>query len=161
VEDYYQSEGFGGQLIQYAEAPARRPFAVLIPMLLVVAGSVVAGRVMPERYKSGTLILVEGQKVPDRFADSVGDSTSSQLQTLTQEIMSRTRLEKIIRELNPFPEVKSLANAVELMRGSIVLFVKGNDAFWIEFNHTSPKMAEPPGDAVHRGSWQGPRRAGG
>ena len=40
MDDYYQSEGFGGQLIQYAEAPARRPFAVLIPMLLVVATAV-------------------------------------------------------------------------------------------------------------------------
>jgi polysaccharide chain length determinant protein (PEP-CTERM system associated) len=142
VDDYQSSEGFGGQLIQYAEAPARRPLAVLIPLVLVVAGSVVAGRLTPERYKSGTLILVESEKVPARFADRVAtESTGSRLQTITQEIMSRTRLEKVIRELNPFPQMKSLANAVDVMRASIILYVKGNDAFWIEFSHTDPKMA--------------------
>ena len=142
MDEYQSSEGFGGQLIQYAEAPARRPLVVLIPLLLVTAGSVVAGRMMPERYKSGTLILVESEKVPAKFAEKMAtESTGNQLQTITQEIMSRTRLEKIIRELNPFPQLKSLASAVDAMRGSIVLYVKGNDAFWIEFNHTSPKMA--------------------
>ena len=69
--DEYQSESFGGQLIQYAEAPARRPFAVLIPLVLVVTGSVIASRMMRERFRSGTLILVEGEKVPAKFADRV------------------------------------------------------------------------------------------
>lgn len=140
--DEYQSEGFGGQLIQYAEAPARRPLAVLIPFVLVVAGSVIAPRMLPDQYRSGTVILVESEKVPAKFVDRVTTETSrSQLQTFRQEILSRTRLEKIIRELNPFPNMKSLAATVDAVRRGIWLNTKGDDAFMIEFDHTKPKMA--------------------
>jgi polysaccharide chain length determinant protein (PEP-CTERM system associated) len=140
--DEYQSESFGGQLIQYAEAPARRPLAVLIPLVLVVTGSVIASRMMREKYRSGTLILVESEKVPAKFADRVAtESGRSQLQTVRQEIMSRTRLETVIRELNPFPTKPSLAASVEAMRSGIWLNTKSDDAFRIEFEHTNPKMA--------------------
>lgn len=136
-------------LLEYAQVPLRRPWHVAIPFVLVTLLAVGVSLLIAKSYTSSTLILVESAKVPESFLNegAARDSASARprLQTIRQEILSRTRLERILEELNPYPERTGrapLTSIVESMRTAIAINVKGNDSFTIEYTHRSPKMAQ-------------------
>lgn len=127
----------------YLEAPLRRPLLVLVPFGLILAGSVALGFVLPKMYRSATLILVESEKMPDSFVRSMAtETTNKRLVTIKQEILSRTRLQMVIEEFNPYPGIQSQTAAIEAMRQATAITVKGNDAFSIEYVHRDPKKAQ-------------------
>jgi polysaccharide chain length determinant protein (PEP-CTERM system associated) len=136
-------------LVEYAQIPLRRPWHVAIPFVLVTALAVGLSLLIAKTYTSSTLILVESAKVPESFLNegAARDSAAARprLQTIRQEILSRTRLERILEELNPYPDRSGrapLTSIVESMRGSIAINVKGNDSFTIEYTHRNPRMAQ-------------------
>jgi polysaccharide chain length determinant protein (PEP-CTERM system associated) len=60
---------------------------------------------MPNVYTSETVILVDPQKVPDAYVKStITGDVRNRLSTLSQQILSATRLQKIIETLNLYPE---------------------------------------------------------
>jgi polysaccharide chain length determinant protein (PEP-CTERM system associated) len=62
-------------------------------------------RILPDRYKSQTLVLVEQQTVPSDFVKPVDTSDISQrLASMQQQILSRSRLEPIIHQLGLYPK---------------------------------------------------------
>ena len=127
-----------------SEAPLRRPWLVLIPLVLVLLGAVGASFLMAPRYRSSTLILVAPEQMPANFMPQIStERTTRRLQTLRQEIQSRTRLETVARDLDPYGTLgkEPLISTIERMRGSVTVSVKGNDAFSIEFEHRDPRMA--------------------
>src|SRR5271168_3404547 len=79
----------------------RRHMYFLIPLFLgwiVVWG---ASWFLPVRYKSGTLILVEQPTMPKNYVvPNVTDDLQNRLQSITQQILSRTRLLLIIDKLH-------------------------------------------------------------
>src|SRR5262245_39302081 len=131
------------QVLQYLELPLRRPFAVLLPLVLVTAAALGASYLVPRRYQSSTLVMVESEKIPDSFvAKSV--ETPRRLETVRQEVLSRTRLERILQELHPYPEsagTVALTLLVERMRDATQVTVKGDDAFTIAYTHHDPRKA--------------------
>ena len=57
------------------------------------------------RYKSGTLILVEQPTMPSNYVvPNVVDDLQNRLQSITQQILSRTRLLLIIDKLNLYSD---------------------------------------------------------
>lgn len=140
------------EIQQYLEVPLRRPLLVIIPALLVTAGATAAGFLLPERFRSSTLILVESEKVPEAFvARATTDTTSRRLQTIQQEVLSRTRLERVLAELDPYAAPgrgMPVSAQVERMRESIRIQTKGNDAFMIEYEHTDPALAKRVADRL-------------
>jgi uncharacterized protein involved in exopolysaccharide biosynthesis len=85
----------------YIEIFYRRKWVLIIPMLLGLVIAVVVAYTVAPYYRSTTMILIEGQQVPEAYVQST-DTTplGSRLSTLTQQIMSRTRLEKIAGDFN-------------------------------------------------------------
>jgi polysaccharide chain length determinant protein (PEP-CTERM system associated) len=74
---------------------------VMILVCTLVGGPLAYGvsRVLPVKYKSQTLVLVEQQSVPTEYVKSIDTSDISQrLSSMQQQIMSRSRLEPIIRQ---------------------------------------------------------------
>lgn len=71
---------------------------LLIPALFLGWAAVIGGTwFLPKKYRSETLILVEQQKVPERYVEpNVAIDLQQRLQNLTQEILSRSRLLGII-----------------------------------------------------------------
>ena len=71
-------------------------------LILTLIGPPIAygvSRILPDRYKSQTLVLVEQQAVPSDFVKPVDTSDISQrLASMQQQILSRSRLEPIIRQ---------------------------------------------------------------
>src|ERR1019366_1169065 len=82
---------------RYLDVVRRRHMQFLMPFFvawLLVWGS---SWVLPPVYKSSTLILVEQPVVPKNFVvPNVTDDLQSALQSITQQILSRTRLLLII-----------------------------------------------------------------
>jgi succinoglycan biosynthesis transport protein ExoP len=130
-------------LKEWVEIPLRHPFHVVVPFVLVVTAAVSATFLLPKKYQSNTLILIESSRVPDRIAPNLSsESANRRLQAIRQEILSRTRLERVNAELNPYPKVASPNDAVERMRTSIEVAFKGDDAFSIDYTHQDPHMAQ-------------------
>jgi protein tyrosine kinase modulator len=72
-----------------------------------------------------------------------GEDTSPRLFTIKQEILSRTRLERVLKELDPYPDQAGapLTRLLDHMRTATTINVKGSDAFTVEFVHENPEMA--------------------
>src|ERR1700723_3700957 len=74
---------------------------ILILVCTLVGGPLGYGvsRVLPVKYKSQTLVLVKQQSVPTEYVKSIDTADISQrLSSMQQQILSRSRLEPIIRQ---------------------------------------------------------------
>jgi polysaccharide chain length determinant protein (PEP-CTERM system associated) len=107
----------------YIDILLRRIWYVIIPFLLILTGIFVYLAVAPKIYKAETMVLITPQKVPENFIrPTITASIQERLQTLSKEILSRTRLEQLIKEFNLYPEKSRSApteEVVELMRNSV------------------------------------------
>src|SRR5260370_4024169 len=75
----------------------RRRWWILLP--LFICGGLVWGSswLLPSTYQSDALILVEQQKVPEQYVvPNVVVGLQDRLQSMTQQILSRTRLQATI-----------------------------------------------------------------
>ena len=90
-------------LTEYLEVPLRRPRLVLVPFILITAAALAASFLVAKKYRSSTFILVESEKVPDAVLPrmAVSERAERRMQTIKQEILSRTRLEQVSRRRNP------------------------------------------------------------
>ena len=97
---------------------------------------------MPDRYKASTTILVDPQKVPEKYVSpTVSSDPGQRLSTITQQVLSVTRLQQIIDDMQLYPELRgkvSREELIELMRKDITITVKqgsasGLSAFTIEY----------------------------
>lgn len=71
---------------------------------------------LPVQYRSETLILVEQQRVPEQYVVSnVASDLQERLQSMTQQILSRTRLLKIMDEFQLYPKLRSRLTTDELV----------------------------------------------
>jgi polysaccharide chain length determinant protein (PEP-CTERM system associated) len=132
------------ELQRLAEAPLRRPWLVIVPLAVSLGLALALSFLLPPRYRSSTLILVAPEQMPASFVPQMTtEKIGRRLQTLRQEVQSRTRLELVAREFDPYGTLgrEPLITTIERMRDAVAVSVKGNDAFSIEFEHRDPKMA--------------------
>jgi polysaccharide chain length determinant protein (PEP-CTERM system associated) len=91
---------------------------VMILILTVVGGPLAYGvsRLLPVKYKSQTLVLVEQQSVPTDYVKSIDTADISQrLSSMQQQILSRSRLEPIIRQYGLFSSDTNKASMDDLV----------------------------------------------
>jgi len=83
----------------------RRWILILIFALIGAPLAYGISRFLPNRYKSQTLVLIEPPNVPTTFVPQV-DMTSigQRLASMQQQILSRTRLEPIVRQFGLYSE---------------------------------------------------------
>ena len=108
---------------EYIEILRRRIWYIIIPFILIVAGASAYAFFAPRQYKASTLVLVSPQKIPEAFVQAtVTSKVEERLQSIAQEVLSRTRLEQIIGELKLYQkEQKTLSReeVVALMQKDI------------------------------------------
>ena len=98
------------KLRPYLDIALRRKWWVVLPLFL----SIIAGGVhfyqSPRSYKATTLILVEAQRVPRDFVPStVPEDLQNRLQTISQQVNSRTNLEDIVERFELYPSREDLS----------------------------------------------------
>src|SRR5580704_7028936 len=98
TEELEDEKSSGGVDIQrYLGLVRRRHLHFLIPLFIGWVFVWAASWVLPPRYQSSTLILVEQPTMPkDYVTPNVNDNLQERMQTISQQILSRTRLMHII-----------------------------------------------------------------
>src|SRR3989454_1503743 len=95
-----------------------------------VAASLVIA--LPDTYQSTATVLVDRQQVPETFVQpTVTSALETRLHTISQEILSRSRLEALITRFGLYSDLRSRVSAeevIERMRGDIKLELKGVEA---------------------------------
>ena len=119
---------------EYLEVFLRRIFYFIIPFVLILAGAAVYAFMIPKEYRATTLILVTPQTVPQDFVrPTITARIEDRLQSIAQEIMSRTRLEQVIDEFKLYgQEANSLhrEELVEIMRKNIQVQIKSKEGYF-------------------------------
>ena len=121
----------------------RYKWAIVLPLILVSAGTMVVSRKLPDQYRSETVILVVPQQVPESYVRStVTTRIEDRLQSISQQILSRTRLERIIQDFNLYARERQIGimeDIVEQMRNQhIKVEVLKGDAFRVAFIGQDP-----------------------
>jgi protein tyrosine kinase modulator len=94
----------------------RRRWWILAPTFFIWTAVFVTSWFVPSQYRSETVILVEQQKVPQQYVVSnVASDMQERLQSMTQQILSRTRLMKIIQDFKLYQNLRSRKSPDELV----------------------------------------------
>ena len=103
----------------------------LATLLITTVGSVgtfVTVRALPSRYKAEIVILVESQKIPEKLVSStVNAELQDRLATISQEILSATRLQSVIDSFNLYEEERislTQQEVIEQMRRDITIKIE-------------------------------------
>jgi polysaccharide chain length determinant protein (PEP-CTERM system associated) len=124
----------------------RRIWFLIIPWLLTIVATVVVAKLLPDRFRSESIILVVPPRVPDSIVRSATNAKiGDRLPSISQQILSRTRLERIIQDFNLYSKERKKAlmeNIVNDMRADIdVRMIKG-DAFYVRYVSNDAKTAK-------------------
>src|SRR5271170_7899903 len=151
MEEELQESGTPIDLTEIKGIVRRRRWQFLLPFFCGWAIVWGASWLLPSTYRSGTLILVEQPSVPEKYVVSNIDSDiQHQLDSITQQILSRTRLVRIIDDLGLYAQDrkrKSPDDLVDKMRKDIEIELSHGDdrklsAFNIYYASRDPKMAQ-------------------
>jgi polysaccharide chain length determinant protein (PEP-CTERM system associated) len=95
----------------------------LIAIVVCTYVALVVSALLPNVYSAETLIQVVPQRVPDAFVRStVTLRTEDRLEALSAQVMSRTELERLIKEFNLYPRERErypMQDVVDRMRLNI------------------------------------------
>jgi polysaccharide chain length determinant protein (PEP-CTERM system associated) len=136
------------QAMELWEVVLHRKWLVLIVGVLFCSVGVVFISLMPTFYSSSITVLVDPQKIPERYVSDSVTMDQLRFDTLSQQILSTTRLQQVIDELQLYPELQpSMTHdeIIEYMRKNITIQERqGGDrnmsAFTIAFKGTNPKL---------------------
>jgi len=100
----------------------RRKWLILGCFLPALLAAVVVSRLLPAAYESEALVLVVPQRIPEKFVSpTVTTDIADRIRTISQQILSRTRLERIIEEFDLYPEQRRrgiMQDVVDNMRSN-------------------------------------------
>lgn len=146
----------GLSLADYFEIVKRRRWLLILPALAVFAIVAVVAALLPNKYESQAMILIEQPDIGvDLRATTVRGSSFQQLQIVGQRVLSRARLWELIEQHDLYAEERELMpidDVITLMRGDIHLqAVRGDPlrgrvpegaiAFTLSYESRSPEQA--------------------
>jgi polysaccharide chain length determinant protein (PEP-CTERM system associated) len=147
-----QSKVVPVSITHYAKLVLHRWWIVVLTAVAVSGATYVYATRLPNIYTSETLILVDPQKVPETYVKStVTGDIRNRLGTLSQQILSATRLQKIIDTFNLYAQerkTQAREDIIAKMRGDIRTVVAndfgggGQDlqAFRISYRGRDPRV---------------------
>src|SRR5580692_8497797 len=92
----------------------RRRWWILLSIFLCWALVWIGGWFWPASYESEALILIQQQKVPEQYVlPNVTQDVQDRVQSMTQQILSRTRLQATIDRFHLYPPSHGLASLME------------------------------------------------
>lgn len=124
----------------------KRWWIALIPAVVMGVSGALYSMTLDDKFQSTTLIMVTPQRVPESYVRStVTQRIEDRLASLQQQILSRTRLERVIADLNLYPQERRempMEDVVERMRGDIAARPIRGDVFSLAFTAPSARVAK-------------------
>jgi polysaccharide chain length determinant protein (PEP-CTERM system associated) len=144
------------QTSYYLNLALKYRWFIILPFCFSMLAGIYLALTLPKTYSAETMILVEPQRVPTNYVQSiVSTDIESRISTISQQIMSRTNIEKIIKEFNLFDgddyENMYEEDKLELMRKRIgvkVTRARGADAFTVSFTGKDPQKVMQVANAL-------------
>lgn len=133
----------------------RRVWLVIVPVFLGALGGLLYSRWAPSLFSSDAVVQVIPQRIPESYVQpTVTDRVEDRLTALSQQVLSRTQLEKVILEFNLYPrerQTKPMEDVFELMLKRVQIApleqrrnarVVGVDAFRISFDYADAQVSQ-------------------
>jgi polysaccharide chain length determinant protein (PEP-CTERM system associated) len=115
----------------FGEVWSRRKWLALAVCAVPLAATLSLAAFLPNIYRSTVMVLVDRQQVPEAFVrPTVTSALEIRLQTISQEILSRSRLEALINQFGLYADLKQRVpteEVIERMRRDIQLELKSID----------------------------------
>lgn len=154
LDDLDQQSSRG--LADYWAIALEHRWTILLPLFFGWIMVWTASWFVPSKYTSEALILVEQQKIPEQYVvPNVTVSLQERLQSMTEQILSRTRLQATINRYNLYANRKGLdrllsrGDAITQMRRDIQIDSVDSashpgqlTAFKIAYTASSPQLAQ-------------------
>ena len=110
---------------------SRRKWLAILAFVALLAGGVSLSAFLPNIYRSAATVLADRQEVPDFFVRSTVTSLiETRLQTISQEVLSRSRLEALINRFGLYADLRErvpMDMLVARMRKDISLELKSTE----------------------------------
>src|ERR1044071_1475624 len=107
----------------YVRIAWRRRWFIAIPVVVIASATAVVSIFLPNWYRASTSILIVPQRVPENFVrPTVTADLNERLNMIQQQILSRTRLERIVTEFNLYERERKqmiMEDVIERMRKDI------------------------------------------
>lgn len=150
IEAVEEQDSDRSDIAQYLNIARRRHLYFLIPFFFTWLAVWGFSWVLSPLYKSSTQIIVEEPTMPANYVSpNVNNDVQSRLQSITQQILSSTRLALIIDKLHLYADSRqTMDDRVEHMRKDIsidlVRDTRNNEisAFKISFSSKDPRVAQ-------------------
>jgi polysaccharide chain length determinant protein (PEP-CTERM system associated) len=125
---------------------AKRAWIAVVAVLLCGSAAVLVSKQLPNQFRSETLIMLIPPRIPDAYVKAaVTTSIADRLNSLEDQIMSRSRLERIILDLNLYPKLRRtmpMEDVVQRMRLDIDLKTESKESFRITYVSQEAKTAQ-------------------
>ena len=128
---------------------SKKRFHILIPFCLSMLVGLLLFVRLPKIYEARTLILVESQRVPGEYVRAlVPQDMSTRISTISQQILSRSNLEKAIERFQLYSEMEHgkmyVEDKLDALRKQISVQVSrasgGANSFSIIYQGGAPEM---------------------
>jgi polysaccharide chain length determinant protein (PEP-CTERM system associated) len=107
-------------LDDYLAILRRRLKLIMIPALLAPVLGFLFSYAFPAKYTSQSLVLVEGQKVPEGVVQSViTQDLAQRIATMQQQVLGRNRLQPMVERMQLVRGGKNLDDVIEEVRASV------------------------------------------
>lgn len=135
----------------FLEIAWRRKWVILLLLIVCAVGTFGWSQTLPNRYRSEAVVLIIPPQVPETIIrTTITESLQERLDLMQQQILSRTRLERIIQEFDLYAEDRKrllMEQVVEQMRADIGVTVpkvgrkQDPGYFVVSFDSEKPQTA--------------------
>jgi hypothetical protein len=140
-------------------AVSRRKWIIIVPFILTALGAAYYAYSLPNRYRSETLILVVPQRIPETYVRStVTSRIEDRLRSIREQVLSRSRLEPIIRDFGLYLDMREkfpMEEVVAAMRSQVTIAC--HRASGVAVYRREPARPRGPGNGHERVSREAAR----
>jgi polysaccharide chain length determinant protein (PEP-CTERM system associated) len=104
----------------YVAMLRRRAKIILIPALLAPLAGYLVSYAFPPKYTSQSVVLVEGQKVPESMVQPVvSQDLTARVSTLQQQILAESKLRPVVQRIFPGKSPAEIGAMIDTIRGNM------------------------------------------
>ena len=101
----------------YMEVLKKKKFLIIIPAIIISLIVTAVALLLPPVYESTSTILIEEQQIPPEFVRSTVTGFADQrIQSLTQQLLSRSKLKDIIDQFHLYPDMRKKYTKEEIIK---------------------------------------------
>lgn len=114
---HIESDGASAIVRQHWNVLRRHLSLLILISVALAALAVVFIALLPDVYQATTTILVDPQKIPEKYvASTVTSDPNDHLNTLKQQVLSSSRLQGMVEQDNLYPELRRTMSREEVLQ---------------------------------------------